>query len=79
MKEALILKRAREARLSGERKFDVRLFANLAGTLAIRSIKRADVIHSAMLARGFNGDIPDVRKSDKAGGSDIVFLVLSIF
>lgn len=79
LKETITLKRAREARLYGENKFGVRIFANLAGTLAIRSVKRADVIHKAMLARGFAGSIPEVRSGHKTGISDVVFLIVCLF
>lgn len=79
LKEALTLKRAREARLYGENKFGVKIFANLAGALAVRSIKRADVIHNAMLARGFAGNIPNVAPVGGPGIADAIFLIVSLF
>lgn len=57
--EALNMARAREARSYGRRTFPLRVWAPLVGQLLIRTFDRAEQIHRAMLARGFDGRIPD--------------------
>lgn len=77
--ESLSLLRARQARLGLKRKFDIKIFATLAGVLAIRSVRRSGDIHNAMLARGFSGDIPDVAEKPCISRQDIIFLISSLF
>ena len=53
------------------------MFARLVGTLFIRTVDRAERIYYAMLARGFQGDIPTLKKS-RMTATDFAFLVTTI-
>ncbi|MBD5329424.1 MAG: cobalt ECF transporter T component CbiQ [Bacteroides sp.] len=56
--EALIMKRAREARGYGRRSYPFSMWGRFVGQLLIRSVRRASYIHRAMKARGFSGTLP---------------------
>jgi cobalt/nickel transport system permease protein len=62
MEEAMRLVRARDMRSFGEHGSGMRIVVRLIGTLFIRTVERAERIYSAMLSRGFNGDIPSVKQ-----------------
>lgn len=53
--EALSMERARLSRSYGRRSFGLRMWATFIGQLLLRTVARAERIHRAMLARGFNG------------------------
>ena len=53
--EAMALQKARNLRSFGRRGKDVFTTAKLIGSLLIRTVERANRIHKAMLARGFDG------------------------
>lgn len=55
--EAGRLTRARRLRSFGRRGMGIRVYANLVGHLLLRTLARAQRIHLAMLARGFDGSI----------------------
>lgn len=55
MQEALLMKRAREARGYGRKSYPLRQWGIFAGQLLLRSVSRARRVHVAMTARGFNG------------------------
>ena len=42
---------------AGSRRLDLRLYASLTGQLLLRSYDRAQRVHQAMLARGFDGEV----------------------
>lgn len=60
--EALRMIRAREMRSFGKRGMEIRVFARLVGALLFRTIDRAERVYRAMLSRGFQGDIPTLKK-----------------
>lgn len=59
VEEAEDMSRARLARSGGKSGLKLRIWATLIGTLLIRSIDRAERIYGAMLARGYQGEIPE--------------------
>ncbi len=63
MEEAMRLVRARDMRSFGEHGSGMKIVVRLIGTLFLRTVERAERIYSAMLSRGFNGDIPSVKRS----------------
>lgn len=65
--------RARESRSLGGGGISLRLFARLAGELLIRTMKRAERIHGAMLSRGFRGEMP-ARRPLSMRPADAAFL-----
>lgn len=73
--EALRMSQAREARSYGRRTFPLRVWATLVGQLLIRTFERAEQIHRAMLARGFDGRIPNYAGTETRWRSqDTLFL-----
>lgn len=58
IEEALIMKRAREARGYGRKSYPLKMWGQFIGQLLIRSMRRATDINRAMEARGFNGTMP---------------------
>lgn len=59
VEEAEDMSRARLARSGGKSGLRLRVWATLIGTLLIRSIDRAERIYGAMLARGYQGEMPE--------------------
>lgn len=55
--EALSMRRAREARGFGRESFRISDWGPFVGQLFLRTVDRAERIHRAMLARGFNGSL----------------------
>lgn len=74
MEEAKRASLARELRTFGRRGLEMKTFASLAGHLLLRTWERADRIHRAMLARGFNGRF-HVRKEFRFGAREVVFVL----
>jgi cobalt/nickel transport system permease protein len=60
--EAMRLVRAKDMRSFGSRGSSMKVVARLIGTLFFRTVERAERIYSAMLARGFNGDMPSLKE-----------------
>lgn len=60
--EAITMDRARKSRSYGRDKYPLRMWGAFVGQLLLRSIKRAERIHQAMLSRGFNGRIESLRR-----------------
>lgn len=58
LNEALTMRRAREARGFGKKYLSLKDYGRMLGTLFLRTIDRAQRIHQAMLARGFQGRMP---------------------
>ena len=52
------LRCAHALRSGGNRRISIREFGSMAGNLLLRTFDRAEIIHQAMLCRGFNGAIP---------------------
>jgi len=74
MEEAMRVVRARDLRSFGRRGTDVRVFVRIVGTLFLRTVERAERIYGAMLARGFRGEVPSMRR-EALGPSDAVFVL----
>lgn len=58
IEEGLTMRDARYSRSYGKKGLSLRLWGVLIGQLFLRSVDRAERVHRAMQARGFNGDIP---------------------
>jgi cobalt/nickel transport system permease protein len=54
----------------------VAVFVRLVGVLFLRTVDRAERIYRAMLSRGFQGDIPTLRRSRIFAG-DLAFLAIT--
>lgn len=63
--EAQTMRRAREARGFGKKTMTLRQWGPFVGQLFLRTINRAQRIHSAMQARGFNGTMPRLPSQNK--------------
>lgn len=70
--EAMRIVRARDMRSFGRRGMGVTIFIRIAGVLFLRTVERAERIYNAMLARGFEGDMPTGKKY-RIARQDIVF------
>jgi cobalt/nickel transport system permease protein len=77
MEEAMRIIRAREMRLVGSRGTGVKVFVRLIGILFLRAVDRAERIYYAMLSRGFQGDIPDLKRS-RIAAADLAFMAATI-
>lgn len=77
IEETLTMQRARLARGYG-RKMTLGMWGTFVGQLFVRSVRRAENVHKAMLSRGFTGVIP-LRDMDckGRGKQDIAFVSLS--
>jgi cobalt/nickel transport system permease protein len=74
MEEAMRITRAREMRSVGSRGAGIRVVARLVGVLFVRTVDRAERIYQAMLSRGFQGDIPSLKRL-RVGAADLASLV----
>ena len=77
MEEAMRVIRAREMRSFGTRNTGIKVSVRLIGILFLRTVDRAERIYYAMLSRGFQGDIPTLKRSHIAL-SDLLFLAVMI-
>lgn len=73
--EAARMVRARNLRSFNGKGKGVRTYGPLLGNLLLRTINRAERIHTAMICRGFDGNIRIVKKY-KFGYRELVFVVL---
>lgn len=80
LEEALDMRRAREARGYGQNRMPLKMWGAFIGQLSLRTMARADRIHRAMLARGFDGVMPAAFGSEEKRWSarDSVTLIISI-
>jgi len=74
MEEAMRVVRAREMRSFGKRGAGIGVFIRIIGTLFLRTVERAERIYGAMLARGFQGDVPSMR-CETIRPSDALFVL----
>lgn len=58
LEEAFDMQRAITSRGYGKKSFPIKMWVTMVGSLLIRTYERSKRIHTAMLARGFNGMIP---------------------
>jgi cobalt/nickel transport system permease protein len=77
MEEAMRIVRAREMRSFGTRSAGIKVFVRLIGVLFLRTVDRAERIYYAMLSRGFQGDIPSLKRS-RIAAADLVFMAATI-
>jgi cobalt/nickel transport system permease protein len=77
MEEAMRINRAREMRSFGSRGAGMKVFVRLIGTLFIRTVDRAERIYYAMLSRGFQGDIPSLKRA-RIGAADWAYLATMV-
>jgi cobalt/nickel transport system permease protein len=62
MEETMRIVRARNMRSYGQHGTGIRVFVRIVGILFIRTVERAERIYYAMLSRGFQGDIPTLKR-----------------
>jgi len=74
--EAMRVVRARDMRSFGRRGTGVGVFARIVGTLFLRTVERAERVYGAMLARGFRGDMPSMRR-EGLRPSDVLYVFAS--
>lgn len=72
--EAGRMERARELRACGRRSAGLGVFAQLAGSLLLRGLDRAERVYQAMLCRGFDGSVRTSRPSG-FGAKEVVFVL----
>jgi len=77
MEEAMRLVRARDMRSFGEHGSGMTIVVRLIGTLFLRTVERAERVYSAMLSRGFNGDMPSV-KQHSLRPVDVLYVLATI-
>lgn len=73
--------RARKLRSFGKKGLGIKHFGTLVGHLLLRTWERAERIHMAMLARGFNGEIRSSRRRSRFGARELRFMLgwISLF
>ncbi|MFZ2224343.1 MAG: cobalt ECF transporter T component CbiQ [Candidatus Deferrimicrobium sp.] len=74
VEEAMRVVRARDMRSFGARGTGARVLVRIVGTLFLRTVERAERIYGAMLARGFRGEVPSMRR-EAMRPSDASFLL----
>ena len=74
MEETIRIVRARNMRSYGQRGKSIKIFVRIVGILFIRTVERAERVYFAMLSRGFNGDMPTLKRFH-IKSSDLVFAV----
>jgi cobalt/nickel transport system permease protein len=74
MEETMRIVRARNMRSYGERGKGIRIFVRIVGILFIRTVERAERVYFAMLSRGFQGDMPSLKRFGIKAG-DVIFAV----
>lgn len=81
LEEALKMRRARESRGFGRKSMPLKMWGTMIGELFVRTVDRAEKVYSAMLSRGFSGEIPYRGVALRWSVSDTVYMVvwLSVF
>lgn len=74
--ECISMDRARKARGYGNKAYSLRLWSSFVGQLLLRSVDRAERINKAMLARGFNGTMPE-KKTVRWKLRDTLFTIIT--
>ncbi len=77
MEETMRIVRARDMRSYGRRGTGIRIFVRLVGILFLRTVERAERIYYAMLSRGFQGDMPTLKRF-RITASDLGFAAFVI-
>ncbi|MBE0604279.1 MAG: cobalt ECF transporter T component CbiQ, partial [Deltaproteobacteria bacterium] len=76
LEEAMRVVRARDMRSFGGRGTGLRVYVRIVGTLFLRTVERAERIYGSMLARGFRGEVPSMRR-EELRPSDALFVIAS--
>lgn len=71
--EGATMRRSVALRAAGARALPLRMYGSLVGHLLLRSLDRADRVHKAMVARGFDGEVR-LRASPAPGRRDAAFV-----
>ncbi len=74
--EALRMLHARTQRCAPDRHPCLREYRSLLGNLLLRTLDRAGRIHQAMLCRGFDGQMPELRPTTRFGPAEWRFCAL---
>lgn len=77
LEETMRMVRARDLRSFGGRGMEARVAVRIIGALFLRAMERAERIYQAMLARGFSGEVPVLRRMGLRL-SDMLFLVATL-
>jgi len=77
LEETMRIIRARDMRSFGQRGMDARTVVRIIGMLFLRTVERAERIYSAMLSRGFTGDIPSMKRH-LFRGVDVLFVSVTV-
>lgn len=79
MEETMRIVRARDMRSYGQSGRGMKVFVHIAGILFIRTVERAERIYNAMLSRGFQGDMPAVKRFHIRARDIIFILSVAVF
>jgi cobalt/nickel transport system permease protein len=79
MEETARIVRARDMRSFGRRGLGMGVFSRIAGILFLRTVDRAERIYGAMLSRGFQGDMPQVKRPPLAATDAAFVAVVLVF
>jgi cobalt/nickel transport system permease protein len=79
MEETMRIVRARDMRSFGQRGKGMKVFIRLVGILFIRTVERAERIYYAMLSRGFQGDMPTLKRFHIKTGDVIFAISVAVF
>jgi cobalt/nickel transport system permease protein len=74
--EALRMLQARVQRCARNRRPSLREYRALLGSLLLRTLDRAGRVHQAMLCRGFDGQMPDLRPTSTFGPAEWRFCAI---
>ena len=74
--ETMRIVRARDMRSFGGHGLDASTAVRIIGTLFLRTVERAERVYTAMLSRGFSGDMPSMKRR-AIGPADLLFLALT--
>lgn len=83
MEETMRIVRARNMRSYGKSGKGIKIFVRLVGIIFIRTVERAERVYYAMLSRGFQGDMPTIKRfrftTNDLGFAVFVIVFLFIF
>ncbi|PKN09280.1 MAG: cobalt ECF transporter T component CbiQ [Deltaproteobacteria bacterium HGW-Deltaproteobacteria-8] len=74
--EALRMLHARVQRCARDKRPNLREFRTLLGSLLLRTLDRAGRVHQAMLCRGFDGQMPELRPTSRFGPAEWRFCLI---
>ncbi|MFA5074144.1 MAG: cobalt ECF transporter T component CbiQ [Nitrospirota bacterium] len=77
MEETMKIVRAHDMRSFGKQRMQSHTAARIIGSLFLRTVERAERIYSAMLSRGFQGDVLSLRQ-ERIHSTDILFAISTI-